>query len=134
MKRILLLLFGVCLLQAMYSQEEENGALNKLEASLMEYGQTYTNDTVLTADFYIEKIKKEHVKTKRTNTTMVMKSPSESTKQLYSIYMTNQGKLYKLVTVVDKAVKSKGIKIKELQRGTNIIRTKDGKTMKVLVK
>jgi hypothetical protein len=118
----------------MYSQEEENGALNKLEASLMEYGQTYTNDTVLTADFYIEKIKKEHVKTKRTNTTMVMKSPSESTKQLYSIYMTNQGKLYKLVTVVDKAVKSKGIKIKELQRGTNIIRTKDGKTMKVLVK
>lgn len=113
MKRIVLILLGVCLLQTMYCQEEENGALNRLEASFMEYGRTHTNDTVLTADFYIEKIKKEHAKTKRTNATMVMRSHSDRTKLLYSIYMRNQGKLYKLVTVVNKAVKSEGIKIKE---------------------
>ena len=113
MKRIVLILLSVCLLQTIYSQEEEIGALNRLESSFMEYGRTHTNDTVLTADFYIEKIKKEHAKTKRTDATMVMRSHSDRTKQLYSIYMRNQGKLYKLVTVVDKAVKSEGIKIKE---------------------
>jgi hypothetical protein len=60
--------------------------------------QSAENDTIVTADFYVKKIKKVETK---------------GTKQLYYIYITNRGHLYKLVTIGDKATRSKGVKIKK---------------------